>query len=150
MDLTRFQSVLEAFEEDAFFMSSRSRRVRRPGIQALAGDGVAGSRADVLEVELPGTVFLLGTAGDQRSPFPEFSGLGENASLGGTRDDDLEPDFFHRTLRQPRVLEARDPLAPDFHGHLNVLRAFLPHFLYHVPEDSLVLAGQDEFVARIV
>src|SRR5438034_4995406 len=118
MDLTRFQSVLEAFEEDAFFMSSRSRRVRRPGIQTLAGDGVAGSRADVLEVELPGAVFLLGPAGDERSPFPEIPGSGENASLGGTRDDDLVPDFFHRALRHPRVLEARDPPAADFHGHL--------------------------------
>src|SRR5713101_3428054 len=34
----------------------------------LAGDHVAGSRADVVEVELPASVFLFGPAGDQRSP----------------------------------------------------------------------------------
>src|SRR6266480_3372876 len=177
MDLTRFQSVLEAFEEDAFFMSSRSpkrdhvnafeentmpcrfptdlyrrplRRVRRPGVQALAGDGVAGPRADVIEVELPASVFLLGPAGDQRSPLPEFSRSGEHACLGGALDDDLEPYSFHRALRQSRVLEAREPFAPDFHGLLNVLRAFLPHFLDHVLESRLVIARQDDLVACIV
>jgi len=35
MDLTRFQSVLEAFEEDAFFMSSRS--PKRDHVNAFAG-----------------------------------------------------------------------------------------------------------------
>src|SRR5256712_665258 len=116
----------------------------------LAGDHVAGSRADVVEVELPDPVFLFGPAGDQRSPFPEFSGPREHACLGGALDDDLVPDFFHRALRQGRVLEAGDPLAADFHGHLNVLRAFLPHFLDHVPESRLVIARQDDLVACIV
>src|SRR5438067_13913975 len=35
MDLTRFQSVLEAFEEDAFFMSSRS--PKRDHVNAFVG-----------------------------------------------------------------------------------------------------------------
>src|SRR6267378_5002118 len=116
----------------------------------LAGDHVAGPRADVVEVELPVTVFLLGPARDQRSALPEFSGPGEDACFCGALDDDLVPNFFHRALRQRRVLEAGDPLTPDFHGRLDVLRAFLPHLLDHVLESRLVIAGQDDLVACVV
>src|SRR5882762_8953808 len=126
------------------------RWVRRAGVQALAGDGAAGSRADVLEIELPGSVFILGPAHDQRSPLSELVGAREDASLGGTLDDDLEPESFHRALRQGRILEARDPLAADFHRRLNRLRAFLPHLLDHIPEGRFFLAGQDEPVPSIV
>src|SRR5437870_3402183 len=116
----------------------------------LAGDHVAGPRADVVEVELPVTVLLLGPARDQRSPLPEFSGSGEDACLGGALDDDLEPDFFHRALRQRRVLEAGDPLAADLHGRLDVLRTIVPDFLDHVLESRLVVARQDDLVACVV
>src|SRR5438552_13835820 len=98
-------SVSSAMNLVTAHLPRKSRRVRRPGVQPLARDAVAGSRAHVVEVDLPVTVFLLGPARDQRSPLPEFSGSGEDACLGGALDNDLEPDFFHRALRQRRVLE---------------------------------------------
>src|SRR5262245_57431810 len=50
----------------------------------LALDDVAGSGAEVLEVESPRAVFVFRPARDKRSPFSEFVRPRHDAPLGGT------------------------------------------------------------------
>src|SRR5882672_7716494 len=116
----------------------------------LPGDDVAGAPADVVEVELPHAVFLLGSALDQRAARPESLRPREHAAFGRALDDDLEPDPFDLALGHARVVEARDPPLPDLRRLLHAARAFLPHFLEHARERRLVVAGQDDLVSGFV
>src|SRR4029077_19844923 len=116
----------------------------------LPGDDVAGAPADVVEVELPHAVFLLGSAHDQRAARPEALRPREDAPFGRALDDDLEPDPFDLALGHARVIEARDPPLPDLRRLLDAPRALLPHFLDHVGERRLVVAGQDDLVPGFV
>src|SRR6266705_7008267 len=118
-----------------------------PTSWSSAGNHIAGPRPHVVQIELPGSVFLLGPARDQRSPIPEFAGPGQDAGFGGTGDDDLEPDFSTVHCAIAGCSRLATHLLPTFAGAWNP-RA--PSFLissHHLSERGLVLAGQDQLVA---
>src|SRR5258705_472079 len=115
----------------------------------LARNDVAGPGAGIIEDEPPQVAFLLRTADDQRSTLPELQRPRQDVFFRGAGNDDLEPEFLHGALRHPGMLEAGDPLVPDLDRLLDAARAFLCHFLDNVPERQLVVAGQDDLLARL-